>query len=412
MKKWGTQRMLGWSAVGILAVILFVFFLSPVSFLASLDLDLLAIDFNNSQIYATSTEATAVVALPLPFVVTHIRTPEPLKALYMSSWVGGNEKLRSVLVNLIDTTELNAIVIDVKDYTGHISFLVEDSQLKNFNSSENRIPDIKEFIGRLHEKGIYVIGRISTFQDSYLVKTHPEYAVTKQNGEVWRDFKGVSWLDVGAKPVWDYIVSIGNEAYSVGFDELNFDYVRFPSDGNMRDIAYPSSQGKVKSDVLTEFFSYLDTTFHSKNIPISVDLFGMTTSNTDDLGIGQLLEPALLHFDYVSPMVYPSHYPPDFNGYKKPAEKPYEVIMYALAKGTDRAVMASTTPSKLRPWLQDFSINGTFYTAEMIREEKKATYDSGLTSWMMWNASNRYTATALDSATSTISQVHNTDLQP
>ncbi len=387
-KKWDMGRLLAWSAIGILSVILVFLFCSRYTN-----------PFVNSQIYATSTEATAIITLPPPFVVTHMKTPEPLKALYMTSWVGGNEKLRLPLIDLIDTTELNAIVIDVKDYTGRISFAVENPKLKEFNSSEDRISDIKKFIGRLHEKGIYVIGRISTFQDSFLVKTHPEYAVKTQSGEVWKDFKGISWLDVGAKPVWDYITLIGDEAYSMGFDELNFDYVRFPSDGNMQNIAYPYSQGKVKSEVLGEFFSYLDTAFRPKKIPISVDLFGMTTSNNDDLGIGQILETGLKHFDYVSPMVYPSHYPADFNGYKKPAERPYDVIFYAMTRGVNRALLASTTPLKLRPWLQDFSIRGTFYTSDMIRQEKKATYDSGLTSWMMWNASNRYTASALDSAT-------------
>ncbi len=394
MKKWDIRRMLGWASVGICAVILVDYFRAP--FLPSISPEVLSIiSLDNSLTYTTSTQAAVILTTP-PFEVTHIRTPEPLKALYMTSWVGGNEKLRSNLINLIDTTELNAVVIDIKDYSGRISFEVEDPKLRAFNSSEKRIPDIKEFIGRLHDKGIYVIGRISVFQDSFLVKTHPEYAVKTRTGEVWKDYKGVSWLDASARPVWDYIALIGNEAYSVGFDELNFDYIRFPSDGNMEDIAYPFSEGNIKSEALTEFFAFLDTKFRTKNVPISADLFGMTTSNSDDLGIGQLLEPALKHFDFVAPMVYPSHYPPNFNGYAKPAAKPYEVVYYAMKKGVDRALLASTTPLKLRPWLQDFSIGSTAYTPEMVREQIRATYDTGLTSWMMWNASNRYTASALD----------------
>ncbi len=349
--------------------------------------------------------ATTTITVPAPFEITHIKTPESLKAIYMSSWVAGNEKLRTNLVNIITTTELNAVVIDIKDYTGRVSFMVSNPELQKFKSSEPRISDIKEFIGRLHDKGIYVIGRISSFQDSFLVHTHPEYAVKTKEGAVWKDYKGVSWLDVGAKPVWDYLALIGDEAYSVGFDELNFDYIRFPSDGNMIDIAYPFSQGKSKANALNDFFTFVGDTFHAKGIPISADLFGMTTSNRDDLGIGQLLENALAHFDYVAPMVYPSHYPPNFNNWKNPAEKPYEVISYAMSKGIQRA---STTPLKLRPWLQDFSINGTHYTPEMVRDQIKATYDVGLTSWMLWNASNVYTVSALETentATSTV--VHN-----
>lgn len=379
MKKLDVRRIIGWGVV--------VFLLAVCISLWNTEI------FDNTQIYATSTPAAVIEAEPV-FKVTHVKTPESLKAIYMTGWVAGTEKLRASLIDLIDKTELNAVVIDIKDYTGKVSFEVENLELKKFDSSENRISDIKEFIGRLHDKGIYVIGRISVFQDSYLVKTHPQYAVKNGVGEVWKDYKGVSWLDVGAKPVWDYITLIGNEAYSVGFDELNFDYIRFPSDGNMRDIVYPYSEGKIKSEALTEFFAYIDKTFRPRNIPISADLFGMTTSNKDDLGIGQLLEPALKHFDFVAPMVYPSHYPPGFNGYAKPAAMPYEIIQYSMTKAVDRAVLASTTPLKLRPWLQDFSIGSTPYTPEMVRAQIKATYDVGLTSWMMWNASNKYTVSA------------------
>ncbi len=341
---------------------------------------------------------TTPITVPAPFVVTHLKTPESVKALYMSNWVAGNEKFRSGLVSTIDKTELNSVVIDIKDYSGKIGFIVSDPVLKKFNSSESRISDVKEFIGRLHDKNIYVIGRISSFQDSFLVKTHPEFAVKDKKGNVWKDHKGVSWLDVGAKPVWNYLAMIGDEAYSVGFDEINFDYIRFPSDGNMEDISYPFSQGKARVTALREFFVFINDYFHKKNVPISADLFGMTTSNTDDLGIGQVLEDALRYFDFVSPMVYPSHYPANFNGWKNPAEKPYDVILYSMSKAVARANVATTSPNKLRPWLQDFSINGTPYAPEMVRAQIKAAYDVGLNSWMLWNASNVYSVPALETA--------------
>lgn len=347
---------------------------------------------------------TEPITLPLPFQVTHIKTPDQVKALYMSGWVAGNEKLRDNLVKIIDTTELNAVVIDVKDYTGRLSFLVKDPELKKINSAEERVKDIREFIGQLHDRGIYVIGRISSFQDSFLVNTHPEFAVKTKAGKVWKDYKGVSWLDAGAKPVWEYLARIGDESYSVGFDELNFDYIRFPSDGNMIDIAYSFSNGRPRAEVMKSFFEYIGGYFREKNITTSVDLFGLTTSSTGDLGIGQVLEPALKNFDFVAPMVYPSHYPPNFNGYPNPAAKPYEIIHYAMSAGIKKAETASTSPTKLRPWLQDFSINGTHYTPEMIRAQMQATYDVGLNSWMLWNASNVYTVQALLPASTTMSQ--------
>jgi hypothetical protein len=225
------------------------------------------------------------------------------------------------------------------------------------------------------------------------------------------------------------MVALGREAYLAGFDELNFDYVRFPSDGDMNDISYPFSEGETKTEVIKKFFSYLyrnlkDPSLYladhvqnvliggvdgeDDNVPaLSVDLFGMTTTNMDDLNIGQVLEYALPYFDYVSPMVYPSHYPPGFNGYARPALLPYEVVKFSMDSAVERIIgfqgAASTTPAvlegrisprQLRPWLQDFDL-GAVYTAEMVRAQIQAVYDAGLTSWMLWDPTNQYTLEAL-----------------
>jgi hypothetical protein len=389
MKSWEKTSKVVLIIGAIVALGFLAYFLSPFSQLSPL------FSVANTISYDTAYVATTTLLHTPKFVVTHETTPVPLKAIYMSSWVAGSPKLRDNLVKLIDDTEINAVVIDIKDYTGRIAFEVENPKLKEYGSVEKRISDIKEFIDTLHKKHVYVIGRISSFQDSFLVDKHPEYAVKTKEGTIWKDFKGVRWLDAGAKPVWDYLALIGNEAYADGFDELNFDYIRFPSDGNMKDIAYPYSEGKVKADVLKEFYAFLGDEFHPKKIPISGDLFGLTTSDVGDLGIGQVLENALAHFDYVAPMVYPSHYAAGFNGWKNPASVPYDLIHYAMSEGIKKAEAASTTPEKLRPWLQDFSIGHTDYTPEMVRAQITATNDVGLTSWMMWNAANHYTASAL-----------------
>ena len=256
------------------------------------------------------------------FTATHIDTPKPLKAIYMSSWVAGTPSLRKKLVKLIEETELNAVIIDIKDDTGKISFKVEDEYLQKIGSSVNRIPDIVEFIDLLHLKNIYVIGRLSVFQDPYMAHKYPELAVKrKSDGGVWRDRKGISWLDAGAEDVWKYVVAIARESYNKGFDEINFDYIRFPSDGNTIDISYPFSNEKIKADlvlgkaeILRSFFMFVKESFLNEKIVLSADFFGMTTTNSDDLSIGQILEYALPYFDFVSPMVYPSHYPNNFNG--------------------------------------------------------------------------------------------------
>jgi len=325
--------------------------------------------------------------------IIHLKTPLPLKAIYLTGWTAGSIVRREKLIDLIDATELNAVVIDIKDYTGRVSFPIDNLTLKALGSSEKRITDIKTLIQQLHDKNIYVIGRISAFQDLYLVDKHPEWAVKKdsERSVIWRDHKGLTWLDAGTRGVWDYVVLLAKESYALGFDELNFDYIRFPSDGNMKDIYYPWSDGYEKPEVLREFFSYLHDNLESTGAILSADLFGMTTTNTDDLNIGQVLEVALPYFDYISPMVYPSHYPPTFIGLGNPAMYPYEVVRYSLNAAYDRS---STTPQKIRPWLQDFNL-GAIYTAAMVRAQIQATYDSGFHSWMLWDAANRYTPTAL-----------------
>lgn len=357
---------------------------------------------------ADAPAGAAVVQAEKIWVATHLPTPEPLKALYMTSWVAGTKNMRDHLVSLALETEVNALVIDIKDYTGNISFLVDDPLLLEIGAAQERIPNIKELIEYLHANDIYVIGRIAVFQDPHFVAKRQDLAVRRANdGAIWKDYKGISWLDAGARDVWDYTVAIAKQAHAYGFDEINFDYIRFPSDGNMKDILYPVSGKKPKAETIRDFFAYLREKLDDTGAVLSADLFGMTTTNADDLNIGQKLEYALPYFDYVAPMVYPSHYPPGFNGYAKPATKPYDVVKFCMDRAHEKIQAmrwnASTTPnvleanvtfSQIRPWLQDFDL-GAIYTADMVRAQMQAAYDAGLTSWMLWDASNRYTKEAL-----------------
>lgn len=333
--------------------------------------------------------------------VTHLGTPEPLKALYMTSCVASNQAWRENLKKLIETTELNAVVIDIKDYTGVVSF--PNSFPKTETKSGCIVSDIREFIQALHKSNIYVIGRISVFQDPSYTRLFPELAVKKVSDRgVWKDYKGLSFIDVGAKPYWDYIVELSETAYGLGFDELNYDYVRYPSDGDIKDALYTWALGTTtKPKTLESFFQYLHDNVEDTGAKLSVDLFGMTTTVESDMNIGQMLELALPYFDYVSPMVYPSHYPAHWNGFANPAGHPYEVVKIALSRGMEREQLlnilnglATSTPSKLRPWLQDFNLGAT-YGPDKVRAQIQATYDVGLSSWMLWNAGNKYTSSAL-----------------
>lgn len=346
------------------------------------------------------------------FIVTHLSTPDSVKAIYMSQCVVGTRDFRDKLVKVADTTEINSIVIDIKDYSGMIGFDTNNPKLVDSVSDKCGASDIEQFIDLLHQKNIYVIGRVTVFQDPYMSKLHPELAVRKKSdGGVWKDKKGLSFIDVGARAHWEYIVELSKESYKKGFDEINFDYIRFPSDGDMEDAMYTLSQGKTKPQALEEFFKYLHDSLKSTGVVMSADLFGMVTTNRDDLNIGQVLERALPYFDYIAPMVYPSHYPPTFNGYPDPNDYPYEVVKYAMdgavarAKafdmsfGTSSPMYTANSYKKMRPWLQDFDYGGDYDIPE-VKAQIKATYDAGLTSWMLWAPSNIYTVGALDKCTS------------
>ncbi len=348
-----------------------------------------------AEIAATST--SEVADLPeSPPPVLHVKTPDAVKAIYMSSWVAGTPSIRERVIGIVNHTEVNSLMIDIKDYSGRISYEVTDPELVKIGSAEVRVRDMRELLARLHKDNVYVIGRIAVFEDQYFTKIHPELAVkSKRTGGVWKNRKGLMWLDSGSKEVWDYIIAIAKDAHKIGFDEINFDYIRFPTDGDIKDMAFPISGAKPKPEVIKEFFAYLDGHMKTAGIITSADIFGMTTTATDDLNIGQVLENALPYFDYIAPIVYPSHYPGGFNGWANPNAHPYELIKHVMQSGVDRAIVASTTPLKLRPWLQDFSMGAPSYGKKEVEAQIQATYDAGLTSWMLWDPSNKYKGGAL-----------------
>lgn len=358
------------------------------------------------ETYSNTLKSEANGAIPIPKIPTpppivHLPTPKELKAVYISAWTAGSSVPRDRIISLIESTELNAIVIDIKDSTGYISFEVSDPYLKGFGTTQKRIRDIVSLTKMLHDKNIYIIGRVSVFQDSVMTKKYPEWSmIRKSDGLVWTDRKGMSFMDPANPNVLKYTTAIAKEAYALGFDEINFDYIRYPSDGNIKDINYQLKEGETRRDHMREFFVNLNKEVKSTdNIITSADLFGLTTTEKTDMGIGQVIEDAIPNFDYIAPMVYPSHFGSGFNGFKIPAEKPYEVINITMKSAIARSVAMGFTADKIRPWLQDFSIkdNGHYvkYTPELVRAQIKGANDAGINSWMLWDPSNKYTASAL-----------------
>jgi hypothetical protein len=325
------------------------------------------------------------------------------KVVYLTSWAAGKESMVDYILELARITEINAVVIDIKDFSGHVAYKTNIAEVERYDAKrEIRLPAINAVIKKFHENGLYVIGRLTIFQDPVLAKARPDLAIhslfDSVSGDlsantVWLDRKGLSWIDPAAQEAWQYNISIAKDAVERGFDEINFDYIRFPADGDLYDMRFLFWDGqKPMSSVLRDFYAHLRDGLPGAKI--SADLFGLTTVNHDDLGVGQVLEDAADYFDFISPMLYPSHYSTGFMGFDNPNEHPYEVVKRCVDVALRRL---SGKKAELRPWLQDFSLRGVAYDAKMVGDELKAVRDASKNiGFMLWSPTNIYTSEALE----------------
>ena len=363
--------------------------------------------------------------------------PEIVKAVYVTGYSAGSKKYLDYLSSLFKSTEINSVVVDIKGSSGAVSYASGAADVEKYNLYNGAIKDIDALVKFFHDQNIYVIGRIAVFEDPGYAKARPELAIYNKADTtdltqpvLWQDNNKLAWMDPTSKDVWDYNISLAKDAFYHGFDEVNFDYVRFPSDGKTGNMGFPVWDEKsLMADKIKEFFTYTRQNLAGEKI--SVDLFGQTTTNTDDMGIGQIIENAFENFDYISPMVYPSHYINGFLGFDNPADHPYEIIKYEIGTALSReqkfltprqvlpvenektikissdAPQISAVPTanpvvlplaKFRPWLQDFDMGAT-YTADMVKREIAATQDSlggSFNGFMLWNPANIYTKSAVE----------------
>ncbi len=327
-----------------------------------------------------------------PVVLRQKQEPIKVKGLYLTAYSAGSEKKINEIIALINTTELNAVVIDLKDYSGQVLYDSKVNLVDKLKLQDNRIKNLDKLLAKLEENNIYTIARISVFQDPLLAQKKPEWAIKSKKGGLWRDKNNLSWVDPANTEVWAYVVSIAKEAARLGFNEVNFDYIRYPTDGRLADIIYGNGTSK-RYEVISSFFNYVSEEMKDESVYISADLFGLTTEKKgeDDMSIGQRLGDAVQYFDYVMPMVYPSHYPVGYRGYKNPANYPYEVVYNAMKAGVKQS---EGKKAKLRSWIQAFNM-GAIYDGAKIKAQIKASDDAGADGWILWNASNRYTKKGL-----------------
>lgn len=327
----------------------------------------------------------AVEAAAVPI---HLPLPPEVRGFYWTTATAGSKRAEALMAEA-KQTGLNAIVIDIKNDDGSLGFAPRDPSLAPYAPVHPPIKDLEGVLGQLKTAGFYRIARLVVMRDGAMALVHPSAALHATNGSVWRDKVGTAWVNPADPLVRQTALALAREAYARGFDEIQFDYVRFPSDGVLSRIAYPAKQNPLS--VMQGFFKDVGSALRADGIPVSFDLFGMTYITADDFGIGQRLQDVMPYADFVSPMAYPSHYVNGFDGHKNPALFPYEVVKKTIDSGAVLLAPAADTRQKTRPWLQDFDI-GAAYGPAQVEAQIKAVRDGGGEGFLIWNARNVYDA--------------------
>lgn len=311
------------------------------------------------------------------------------KGLYMTGWTVGVSRYDK-LIKLVEDTELNAVVIDVKD-DGAVSYDTEVPLEREVEASRKMFRDPEKILADLEKKNIYTIARISCFRDSVVPPKRPDLAIQNADGTPWKDRAGYTWLNPYKKETWDYNVDIAIDAARKGFKEIQFDYVRFPSEGYGTRVV-PDKTEQSAAEVISEFLKYAREKLEAENVWVAVDIFGLTGLVDHDMGIGQTIKSIAENVDYICPMVYPSHYNKGEYGIPDPNREPYQTVYLSVRDSVKRI---EGTGAKVRPWLQDFSLYGVTYGPEQVKAQIKAASDAGINEYLLWNPRNRYTAGGL-----------------
>lgn len=332
-----------------------------------------------------------------PEAAPRVPKPAAVKGLYINAWTAGSSRRMEQLFDLADRTEINTFVIDVKDATGYVSYRTGVARAKQLGADrEIRIRDVRALLARLREHGIYPIARIVVFKDPLAAARNPAWSIQKEDGSLWRDHNGELWVDPYNREIWDYHIALAREAVLLGFSEVQWDYVRFPDvpERYMRTAVYPAQGGRSRSQGIREFLQYSREQLADLGVPVTADVFGLTVSVRNDMGIGQHWEDMVDATDVLLPMVYPSHFARGSYGIPVPNADPYQTVKKAMEYAV-RRTEGIEGAAAIRPWLQDFTLGWPRYGAAEVRAQIQATYDAGLSEWVLWNPSSRYTAEAL-----------------
>jgi hypothetical protein len=351
---------------------------------------LLASHYPVSAGVQTATE-TVKIQVSTSAVKALILADRRVRGIHLTSWGAGSAKNRKELIRKISNSVINTVVIAVKETDGKVYIPGVEKAIK-FGAYQGAITDPESMLKDFKGAGIYTVARIVVFKDKVVPRVRKDMAVKTPGGEPWRSRNGSTWLDPYNREVWDYTLDIAERCAKLGFEEIQFDYIRYPSEGNTSLCRYSKPNNRQTSiQNLKNFLDYARKRLEPYKVKISADVFGLTTTVKDDMGIGQDINALASGADYVYPMMYPSHYAPGEYNLKNPNGSPFKVINRGLR---DAMVKLGPDYAKLRPYLQDFSLGWNYGPTE-VRAQLMATRFNLLESWVLWNPANRYTWAAL-----------------
>lgn len=325
-----------------------------------------------------------------------LRRSEPtvIRGLYVNRFAAQSPRKMRSLIALADSTEINAFVIDIKDEFG-VNYVSTDTLVRRNGGRAGAIPDLRGLLDTLRAHHILRIARIVVFKDSVAARLNPAWTIRKADGSPWRDKKGLTWVNPYDRTLWEYDLRVAEEVARLGFDEIQFDYIRFPEPyKSLPAQVFPGAHDGKKAEVLAEFLRTARERLQHLGVRTTADIFGLVTSVPGALEVGQQWETLAPAVDVLLPMVYPSHYPPGSFHLPHPNAEPYRVVYAAVASAHRRDATLGLTGQQVRPWLQAFSLGQPRYGPSELVAQKRAVYDAGYQGWVLWNPGSRYEAVA------------------
>ena len=313
-----------------------------------------------------------------------------VRGLYVNRFAAQSLKRMRKLIAIADSTEVNALVIDVKDEFG-LNFSSPDPTLQKNAGAAGVIPNLRQLLDTLKAHDILAIARIVTFKDSVAARANPDHVIRKPDGSPWRDKQGLTWVNPYDESIWEYNLRVAEEAVKLGFGEVQFDYIRFPEPyKSLPPQVFPNEKGRSKPDVLAQFLRTANGRLDKLGVRTTADIFGLVTTVGGALEVGQEWEKVSPAVDVVLPMTYPSHYPRGAFNLPRPNAEPYKVQLTAIARARQRDGKLGLTGERVRPWVQAFSLGQPKYDAAHVRDQMRGIYDAGYNGWVWWHPGSVY----------------------